>query len=498
MLAELYRPSLALLTDLYQLTMVCAAWKAGRHNLGAVFHMSFRKPPFGGGYTVAAGIGPAMDWLTSLRFDKSDIDYLAGLAAAKGERLFPREFLEWLSNARLTLDVDTVAEGSVVFPHEPLVRVRGPFWQCQLVETALLNIINFQSLIATKAARICAAAGGDPVIDFGLRRAQGIDGALSATRAAWIGGIAATSNVLAGKLLGIPVRGTHAHSWVMSFGDEQDAFRAYADAMPHNTLLLVDTYDTLEGVRHAIDVGHELKRHGHRLLGIRLDSGDLAYLSIQARAMLDAAGLTDAKIVASNDLDEGTIESLKHQGAKIDTWGVGTRLVTGHDQPALGGVYKLGAMETTPGAWTSVVKASEQLAKASVPGVLGVRRFTSDGKMVADMIYDESLAGTPRDMIVDPKDPTRRRRVGGSFVELLEPAVRNGSQVAGSPTLADARARCERDLAMLDPACKRLLNPHEYPAGLEESLHEKRLQMIAAVRHAKNTPTTTAREETTR
>jgi nicotinate phosphoribosyltransferase len=214
--------------------------------------------------------------------------------------------------------------------------------------------------------------------------------------------------------------------------------------------------------------------------------------------MLDAAGLTDAKIVASNDLDEGTIESLKHQGAKIDTWGVGTRLVTGHDQPALGGVYKLGAMETTPGAWTSVVKASEQLAKASVPGVLGVRRFTSDGKMVADMIYDESLAGTPRDMIVDPKDPTRRRRVGGSFVELLEPAVRNGSQVAGSPTLADARARCERDLAMLDPACKRLLNPHEYPAGLEESLHEKRLQMIAAVRHAKNTPTTTAREETTR
>ena len=385
-----------------------------------------------------------------------------------------------------------------MFPHEPLVRVRGPFWQCQLVETAVLNIINFQSLIATKAARICGAAAGDPVIDFGLRRAQGIDGALSATRAAWIGGIAATSNVLAGKMLGIPVRGTHAHSWVMSFGDEREAFRTYADAMPHNTLLLVDTYDTLEGVRHAIEVGHELKRKGHRLLGVRLDSGDLAYLSIQARAMLDAAGLSEARIVASNDLDEGTIESLKHQSATIDTWGVGTRLVTGHDQPALGGVYKLGAMETRPGEWTSVVKASEQLAKASIPGVLGVRRFTHEGKMVADMIYDESLASAPRDMIVDPKDPTRRRRVGGAFVELLQPVIRKGTLVSGSPTLADARARCERELAMLDSTCKRLLNPHEYPAGLEESLHEKRLQMIATVRHAKGSPTAAPREETTR
>ena len=498
MLSELYRPSLALLTDLYQLTMICAAWKADRHNLGAVFHMSFRKPPFGGGYTIAAGISPAMQWLTSLRFDASDIKYLDELTAAKGERLFPREFLEWLSTARLTLDVDAVPEGSVVFPHEPLVRVRGPFWQCQLIETALLNIINFQSLIATKAARICGAAAGDPVIDFGLRRAQGIDGALSATRAAWIGGIAATSNVLAGKMLGIPVRGTHAHSWVMSFGDEREAFRTYADAMPHNTLLLVDTYDTLEGVRHAIEVAHELKRKGHRLLGVRLDSGDLAYLSIQARAMLDAAGLSEARIVASNDLDEGTIESLKHQGAKIDTWGVGTRLVTGHDQPALGGVYKLGAMETKPGEWTPVVKASEQLAKASIPGVLGVRRFTHEGKMVADMIYDESLAGAPRDMIVDPKDPTRRRRVGGSSVELLQPAVRRGTPVAGTPTLADARARCQSDLAMLDGACKRLLNPHEYPAGLEESLHERRLEMIARVKRPHGAPTAAAQEEASR
>lgn len=498
MLSELYRPSLALLTDLYQLTMVCAAWKAGRHNLGAVFHMSFRKPPFAGGCTIAAGISPAIDWLTSLRFDASDVKYLDQLTAAKGERLFPREFLEWLSNASITLDVDTVPEGSVVFPHEPLVRVRGPFWQCQLVETALLNIINFQSLIATKAARICAAAAGDPVIDFGLRRAQGIDGALSATRAAWIGGIAATSNVLAGKLLGIPVRGTHAHSWVMSFGDEREAFRTYADAMPHNTLLLVDTYDSLEGVRHAIEVGQELKRKGHRLLGVRLDSGDLAYLSIQARAMLDAARLPEARIVASNDLDEGTIESLKHQGARIDTWGVGTRLVTGHDQPALGGVYKLGAMETKPGEWHPVVKASEQLAKASIPGVLGVRRFTHDGKMVADMIYDDSLSNAPRDMIVDPKDPTRRRRVGGACVELLQPAVRRGVRVAASPTLADARARCERDLAMLDGACKRILNPHEYPAGLEESLHERRLEMIARVKRPHGAPTAAAHKESSR
>ncbi|MFZ4575820.1 MAG: nicotinate phosphoribosyltransferase, partial [Phycisphaerales bacterium] len=433
---DLYRPSLALLTDLYQLTMVCAAWKNGRHNTPAVFHLSFRKNPFAGGYTIAAGLAPAVEWLSALRFTDDDVDYLRSLLGADRSPLFPDDFLRWLRATPITLDLDAAPEGSLVFPHEPLVRVRGPLWQCQLIETAFLNLINFQSLIATKAARICSAAAGDPVIDFGLRRAQGIDGAISATRAAWIGGIAATSNVLAGKLLGIPVRGTHAHSWVMSFDTELEAFHAYARAMPHNTLLLVDTYDTLEGVRHAITVAASLHATGHRLLGIRLDSGDLAYLSIKARELLDAAGLTDAKIVASNDLDEHTIQSLKHQGAKVDTWGVGTRLITGHDQPALGGVYKLGAMQDPGGSWRPVVKASEQLAKASIPGTLGVRRFTSNGKLVADMIYDQSLAAATSGVIIDPADPIRRRSVSGESSELLQPVMREGQPVAAPASLS--------------------------------------------------------------
>src|ERR1051325_1916397 len=308
----------ALLTDLYQLTMSYGYWKSGRADQEAVFHLLFRKQPFNGGFTLACGLADAVQYLRRFRLAKSDLDYLKSLKGNDGKRLFEPAFLKYLGGLKLRLDVDAIPEGTVVFPQEPLVKVRGSILQAQLVETALLNLLNFQSLIATKAARVCLAAQVDPVIEFGLRRAQGIDGALTASRAAYIGGCRGTSNVLAGKVFGIPVKGTHAHSWVMSFENELDSFDAYANALPNNCIFLVDTYNTLKGVRHAIEAGKQLRRRGHKLAGIRLDSGDLAYLSIEARKMLDAAGFKHATIVASNDLNEHLNASLKQQGAAID------------------------------------------------------------------------------------------------------------------------------------------------------------------------------------
>ncbi len=283
-------PATALLTDLYQLTMAYGYWKTGRDQQEAVFHLFYRHNPFRGGFAIAAGLADAVDYLRNLRFTPEDLGYLGSLTGRDGRALFEARFLEFLGNLRLTCDIDAVPEGTVVFPHEPLLRVRGPILEGQILETALLNQINFQTLIATKAARVCLAARGEPVLEFGLRRAQGIDGALTASRAAYLGGCDATSNVLAGKIYGIPVRGTHAHSWVMSFDTEREAFQAYAEAMPHNCVFLVDTYDTLKGVREAIGVGRWLRQHGHELAGIRLDSGDLAWLSVEARKLLDRAG----------------------------------------------------------------------------------------------------------------------------------------------------------------------------------------------------------------
>ncbi len=307
----------ALLTDLYQLTMAYAYWQAGIADQAAVFHLVFRDHPFQGGFTIASGLADSIRYLRGFKFTESDLAYMGSLAGNDGKNLFNRSFLDYLSHLRLQMDVDAVPEGTVVFPQEPLVRVRGPILQVQLVETALLNLVNFQSLIATKAARVCLAAHGDPVVEFGLRQAQGIDGALTASRAAYIGGCVGTSNVLAGKLFGIPIKGTHAHSWVMAFENELAAFEAYAKALPNNCIFLVDTYDSLEGVRHAVAVGKRLRKRGHKLAGIRLDSGDLAYLSIKAREILDAGGFKDAVIVGSNDLDERFISSLKQQGAAI-------------------------------------------------------------------------------------------------------------------------------------------------------------------------------------
>ena len=345
----MYQSALGLLTDLYQLTMAYGYWKTGCHDRQAVFHLSFRKPAFGGGFTVAAGLETVVEYMETLRFDPDDLAYLAGLRGNDGQPLFEAAFLDYLAEMRLDCDVHGMPEGTIVFPHEPLLRVTGPLLQAQLLESALLNIVNFQTLVATKAARVALAARGEPVLEFGLRRAQGIDGALAASRAAYLGGCVATSNVLAGRLFGIPVRGTHAHSWVMCFDDELEAFRAYAQAMPNNCVFLVDTYDTLNGVRHAIEVGREMRQQGHEMIGIRLDSGDLAWLSIAARRMLDEAGFPQATIVASNDLDEHLIASLKEQGATIGIWGVGTRLITAYDQPALGGVYKLAAIRDGQG-----------------------------------------------------------------------------------------------------------------------------------------------------
>jgi len=479
--AGLYRPSLALLTDLYQLTMAQGWWRCGMHRRLAVFHLFFRKHPFGGGFAVAAGLEPALDYLAHYRFDADDLAWLAGVADPQGGRLFDPAFLAELGEARFDCDVDAMPEGTIAFAHEPLLRVTGPLWMAALVETPLLNIVNFQTLIATKAARVALAARGEPVLEFGLRRAQGIDGALSASRAAWLGGCAATSNVLAGRLFGIPVRGTHAHSWVMSFDDEVEAFRAYARAMPGNCVFLVDTYDTLQGVRHAIEVGRELRAVGRRLAGVRLDSGDLAWLSTQARVLLDEAGFDDAAIVASNDLDERVIADLKNQGAAIALWGVGTQLVTGGDQAALGGVYKLAAIQGDDGGWQVKVKLSEQAIKTSNPGILQVTRFCDGSGPAADVIWDELHGlGDPVTMI-DPLDPTRRKTLRGRGEDLITRAMRGGRIVVGGG-LAEARVRAAEGLAAFHAGIKRQLNPHRYPVGLEGGLFDRKQAMVIAAR----------------
>lgn len=537
-----YRHSLATLTDLYQLTMAYGYFKSGHAQKQSVFHMFFRKNPFGGGFAVAAGLTSLIELIENYRFESSDLEFLATLCGVDGKPIFSMDFLEYLSDLKLTVDIDAVAEGEIVFAHEPMVRVTGSLIECQLLETAILNFFNFQTLIATKAARVKLAAQGKPVLEFGLRRAQGPDGALTASRCSYLGGCDATSNVLAGRLYGIPVKGTHAHSWVMSYPGELAAFRQYAAVMPNNCIFLVDTYDTLSGVKHAIEVGEELREAGHELSGVRLDSGDLAYLSIEARNMLDAAGFCDSQIVASNDLDEAVIASLVEQGAMIDVWGVGTKLVTAEDQPALGGVYKLSCVRDSVGeAWQPRLKLSEQAIKISTPGIHQIRRyFLADGsaygagagtnagsgsetgqssgsrRFIADMIFDlnsqDSLpasdqgeqvrpGGRVKDklaesgdkfgdkfgdavIIVDPVDFTRRKSIPpqAHFEDLLVPIYRGGKLVYQLPTLAQSRAFREERIKCFHPTILRLLNPHQYPVGLECGLHKMKLELILKAR----------------
>ena len=483
-LGDLYKHNLALLTDLYQLTMAYGYHRAGIAEHEAVFHLVFRKNPFKGGYAVACGLSTVVELLSGFHFESTDCDYLASLRGNDDRPLFDDGFLKHLTEMRFACDVDAVEEGTLVFPWEPLVRVRGPLIQCQIIETALLNTVNFETLIASKAARICQAAAGEPVLEFGLRRAQGVDGALSASRAAYVGGCSATSNVLAGRLFDIPVKGTHAHSWVMCFDDELGSFSAYAEAMPNNCVFLVDTYDTLQGVRNAVTMGAKLRQQGHEMVGIRLDSGDLTYLSIEARKILDEAGFPDAAIVASNDLDEHIIASLKRQGATINVWGVGTKLATAYDQPALGGVYKLSAIRAPGEDWRYKVKLSEQKVKVSNPGIQQVRRFFDGGRPVADCIYDVTRGLNGACCLVDPMDDTRRKTINkdSAFVDLLVPVFKAGQPVYSPPAALQARARAQEQLATFHGGVKRFVNPHQYPVGLERSLHQTKRELIFRAR----------------
>lgn len=483
---QLYQSSLALLTDFYELTMAYSYWKRGMDRKEAVFHHFFRRAPFKGGYTIAAGLESLIQFLERFRYTASDLDYLASLRNPENEPHFSQEFLRYLADLRFTLDIDAVPEGTVVFPYEPLVRISGLLIQAQLLETPLLNILNYSSLIATKASRICLAAQGDAVVEFGLRRAQGIDGGISASRSAYIGGCEATSNVLAGKLFGIPVRGTQAHSWIMVFADELESFQAYAETTSGNSVFLVDTYDTLNGVRRAIQVGRWLKERGHRLQGIRLDSGDLAYLSVKARQLLDASGFTDTKIMASNELDETIISDLKRQGARINVWGVGTHLVTGWDSPALDGVYKLSAVrDGAHEPWSYRLKLSEQMSKVSNPGILQLRRYAYQGENIADMLYDVRLGAPVSPTIIDPLDPTRQKQLSADmpYSDLLVPIFRQGKVVYSAPPIQEIQRRVKENLRGFDDSIKRYINPHVYVMGMEQSLYDLKVGLIKKIRY---------------
>lgn len=465
-----------LLTDLYQLTMAYGYWKLNMHDREAVFQLIFRRNPFRGNYAVACGLADVIDFLKNWRFSAEELAYLATLTASNGDALFPPAFLTYLEQLEFSCDIDAIPEGTVVFPHEPLVRITGPLLQAQLIESTLLNIVNFQTLIATKASRVCQAAAGESVLEFGMRRAQGPNGALSASRAAYVGGCEATSNVLAGMQYDIPVRGTHAHSWVTAFDDEMHAFEAYAAVMPQNCVLLVDTYDTLTGVQHAIEIGKKLRAQGSKLLGIRLDSGDLAGLSIKARKLLDEAGFTETKIVASNSLDEYAIRRLREQGAQISVWGVGTSLTTAYDQPALDGVYKLSALRDVHGQWQYKLKLSEQAVKISNPGIYQVRRFFQDGLLVADVMYDVELGIPVEPASTSIDDPAKTVKLGphDASEDLLRPIFRQGKLVYPVESIHAVRQRAMQQVATFVGAYPEA----EYAVGLEKSLGELKQKLI--------------------
>jgi len=460
-LSKLYRNKLGLLTDLYELTMAYAYWENEMYDRQAVFHLFYRSDPFEGNFSIAAGLELVIEYLQNFELDVEDIQYLASLKGSTDEPLFDESFLNYLQRMKLQCDIHAIPEGTVAFANQPLIRVKGPLLQAQILETALLNLVNFSTLIATKAARITQAAQGDTVLEFGLRRAQGIDGGLTAARAAYVGGCQATSNVLAGKLFGIPVKGTHAHSWVMSFDKELDSFAAYARAMPNNCIFLVDTYDSIEGIRNAITIGHRLRKQGHKMVGIRLDSGDLVELSKEARQMLDEAGFENAVITASNELDEHSIKELKSKGATITVWGIGTRLVTAYNDPALGGVYKLAAIQDEKGEWQYRVKRSEEVIKSSNPGIQQVRRFVENGKPVADVIYDERISDK-NNFVGDDTDISFDFEKGE---DVLQPIFEKGKLVYDPPQLSAIR---ECTLAQLELFGN--IDLKNYPIDLEQKL----------------------------
>lgn len=478
-------PSLALMTDLYQLTMSYGYWKLGMKDVQVAFHLFFRRSPFAGGYVIAAGLEDVIRYIENFRFDTSDLDYLGTLKDSSNEPLFPEPFLKYLQSLRFEGDLHAMPEGSVTFPHEPLIRIEGPIIQCQLLESPLLNLMNFSSLIATKASRIRRACGSDPILEFGLRRAQGINGALTASRAAFIGGCNATSNVLAGKIFGIPVQGTHSHSWVMAFNHELESFEAFADAYPSNCVFLVDTYNSIEGVKHAITVGQKLRERGKELLGIRLDSGDLAYISIEARSLLDEAGFSNVKIYATNELNEEVIIDLKRQGAQIAVWGIGTHLVTAKDQPALDGVYKLSAVRYPGKDWEYRLKLSEQMLKISNPGLLQVRRYFEGKQAAADTLYDYRKDLSEGCTIIDPLDPTRIKKIvsGTIYKDLLVPIFQQGKCVYNLPSLKEIQKTAADNLSHFHEGIKRFIHPHQYPVGMEKELYDKKVTIIRNIRY---------------
>ena len=482
--------SLALCTDLYQLTMAQAYFKNGIHDRESVFHLSFRENPFNGGYAISCGLASLIDFLQNFHFQVSDLEYLKSLESSNGKPLFSKDFLEFLNDMKFSCDLWAVPEGRLVFAGEPLLRIKGPLFQCQLLETIILNIINFQTLIATKANRICFAAQEDAVLEFGFRRAQGIDAALMASRASYIGGCAATSNVLAGKIFGIPVRGTHSHSWVMVFEDELESFESYAKALPDNCVFLVDTFDTLSGVRNAIKVGKKLRLMGCDLAGIRLDSGDLSQLSKQARAMLDLEGFKSSKIIASNDLDEYSIRDLKTQGAPIAVWGVGTRLVTGNDQPTLGGVYKLSAIRDENGIWHNRLKISEQLIKSSNPGILQIRRFyDTEGRAIADMIYDIQAPLDSEVELISPSNECSLMRLNSNtnYENLLIEIIREGRTVYECPEIDLIRETVKEEFAKINFKVRSFESQEDFPVGLEKKLFGLRKNLVESLTQSKYT-----------
>ena len=467
--------NLTLLTDLYELTMMQGYFES-QANETVIFDVFFRENPNKGGYSVMAGLEQVIEYIKNLNFSYEDVDYLRGLG------LFSEDFLHYLSGFHFSGDIYAIPEGSVIFPREPLVKVIAPIMEAQLVETAILNIINHQSLIATKASRVVHAAQGNGVMEFGLRRAQGPDAGNYGARAAVVGGCCGTSNVLTGQLFNIPILGTHAHSWVMSFPTELDAFRAYADIFPGNCLLLVDTYDTLRsGVPNAITVFNELRSRGYEPAGIRLDSGDLAYLTKKARKMLDEAGFENAKICVSGDLDETLINSLKMQGACINTWGVGTKLITSNDKPALGGVYKMSA-EIIDGVVYPKIKLSENAVKITNPGIKTVYRlYDKDHMAIADLIAlrDEKFDTTKPLTIYHPEQTYKRMTLTDyTMRELLVPIFIDGKQVYNCPTIQQIQAYAKQELDTLWEESKRLMNPQVYKVDYSDGLYDLRQKLI--------------------
>lgn len=474
--------NLTLLTDLYQLTMMQGYFENNVNNHEVVFDLFYRNNPSKNGYALCAGLAQTIEYIENISFNEEDIQYLSSL------NLFKQDFLEYLRNFSFTGDIDAIEEGTVVFPGEVLLRVKAPIFEAQFVETALLNMINHQSLIATKAARVVKAAEGDPILEFGLRRAQGPDAGIYGARAAIIGGCVATSNVLTGQMFNVPIAGTHAHSWVMSFDHEIDAFRAYAKLFPHKCILLVDTYDTLElGVPNAIKIFDEMKEQGinSRSYGIRLDSGDLAYLSKKARQMLDRAGHTEAIISASCDLDELLITDLKRQGAKITLWGVGTNLITSSDCPSFGGIYKLAAEIGQDGIAIPKIKISDNPEKVTNPGVKKIvriydkatQKIQTDIIALEEEVFDETKSLT----LLDTKARWKKMNLKPntySVRELLVPIFRDGKKVYESPAVMEIRAYAAKELETLWDEYKRLINPQIMSVVLSDGLYELRQKML--------------------